>query len=167
MEISAPSPEDAGQLAETLVESVIAGYAGLFDEDRLRQLAAPEALRERTKGLMERIVEGSEVFIAAKTHERVVGWAGIYGDSDQNVELESFYLRPSSWGTGIADQILERVSHAARSRGSSQVVLWTLTDNGRARRIYERNGYLLGAERRVISYLGKEVEQVRFRKTLT
>ena len=161
-----PTVDDARQLAEVLVESVIAGYAGLFDDASLHQLAMPHAVRERALGLKERFVDESETFIAAKVGGRVAGWAALRSDSTATVELDSFYIRPTHWGTGVADALLQRVTQIATGNGFTTIELWTLADNARARRVYERNGYSLNAETRTLSYLGEEVQQVRYIKPL-
>lgn len=54
-----------------------------------------------------------------------------------------FYVHPDAWGTGLADALIERC-HAALADRFDDALLWVLTDNPRARRFYERNGWSCG-----------------------
>jgi diamine N-acetyltransferase len=71
----------------------------------------------------------------------VVGVAGIDGD-----RLVGFYVLPGWWGTGVADELHD----AAVERGAR--TLWCLEENHRARRFYEKRGWRLNGETRVVPF---------------
>lgn len=55
------------------------------------------------------------------------------------------YAAPSARGTGAAARILEQLEAVARDLGLRQLQLTLMADNVRARRLYERHGYVLYA----------------------
>jgi GNAT superfamily N-acetyltransferase len=55
------------------------------------------------------------------------------------------YALPEARGTGAAARILDQLEAAARELGLRQLQLTLMADNARARRVYERHGYLLYA----------------------
>jgi hypothetical protein len=50
-------------------------------------------------------------------------------------------------------------------RGYPSATLWVLEDNLRARRFYEREGWILDGGRRDEAFLGVTVPEVRYRTT--
>ncbi|MFM9935214.1 MAG: N-acetyltransferase family protein [Novosphingobium sp.] len=55
------------------------------------------------------------------------------------------YAVPAARGTGAAARILDQLEAAARELGLRQLQLTLMADNTRARRVYERHGYVLYA----------------------
>ena len=55
------------------------------------------------------------------------------------------YALPAARGTGAAARILDALEDAARALGLRQLQLTLMADNLRARRVYERHGYVLYA----------------------
>jgi RimJ/RimL family protein N-acetyltransferase len=55
---------------------------------------------------------------------------------------------------------------ALRRRGFTTATLWVLEDNPRARRFYEREGWVLDGEQREEEFLGVAISEVRYRITL-
>ncbi len=53
-----------------------------------------------------------------------------------------------------------------RELGYTDVILWVLEDNPRARRFYEAAGWTLDGTRRPIEIFGIEVPEVRYQKKL-
>jgi RimJ/RimL family protein N-acetyltransferase len=71
----------------------------------------------------------------------VVGVAGIEGEW-----LQGFYVVPEWWGSGVANELHDAVvEHGARR-------LWCLEENHRARRFYEKRGWTLNGDSRVVEY---------------
>jgi len=79
--------------------------------------------------------------LVAERDGMIVGVAGLEGEW-----LHGFYVVPAYWGSGVADEL-----HAAAvERGVRR--LWCLAENGRARRFYEKRGWTLDGETRVVEY---------------
>ena len=75
-----------------------------------------------------------------------VGVAGVEGQW-----LSGFYVVPAEWGTGVAAQ-LHAAAVEAIAAGHGKGKLWCLEDNARARRFYERRGWRLNGETRVVPF---------------
>jgi RimJ/RimL family protein N-acetyltransferase len=83
--------------------------------------------------------------LAAERDGTVVGIAGV-----EDCWLHGFYVRPEWWGTGVADEL-----HAAALDAMpdcAKLQLWVLEENHRARRFYEKRGWRLNGETRVVPY---------------
>jgi GNAT superfamily N-acetyltransferase len=79
--------------------------------------------------------------LVAERDGEIVGVAGIDGEW-----LAGFYVLPEYWGSGVADEL-----HAAAvARGAC--TLWCLEENHRARRFYEKRGWALNGETRVVPF---------------
>lgn len=63
-------------------------------------------------------------------------------------ELYALYVREHWWGTGIGQALLDAVV------GADACSLWVLEDNSRARRFYERNGFMPDGSRELYERLG-------------
>jgi GNAT superfamily N-acetyltransferase len=66
--------------------------------------------------------------------------------------LEGLYVVPEWWGTGVGPQLHDRGLELLRSQGSERCLLWVLEDNLRARRFYERRGWLEDGRTRVVEF---------------
>jgi RimJ/RimL family protein N-acetyltransferase len=79
--------------------------------------------------------------LVADRDGRSVGVAAVDG-----AWLQGFYVLPEYWGTGVAGELHD----AAVELGANR--LWCLEDNHRARRFYEKRGWRLNGESRVVEY---------------
>jgi diamine N-acetyltransferase len=57
------------------------------------------------------------------------------------IELKQLYLRPSQFGTGVGDTLMEWALDFAQARGAHDVILSVYSDNPRAQRFYQRYGF--------------------------
>jgi RimJ/RimL family protein N-acetyltransferase len=80
--------------------------------------------------------------------------------------LRHLAVRPDRWGTGIATAAIETVVRAMRARDADEVSLWCLADNQRARRLYERHGWRLTADRQEAMWPPHPIE-LRYTRALT
>ena len=64
--------------------------------------------------------------------------------------LHGFYVRPESWGTGVAGELHDAA--LAVIGDCAETKLWVLEENHRARRFYEKRGWRPNGESRVVEY---------------
>ncbi len=88
---------------------------------------------------------GGRVLVAEIAGDRV-GVAGVDGKW-----LHGFYVVPREWGRGVAP-LLHDAAVAVIAEGHDEARLWCLEENHRARRFYERRGWRLNGETRVVSF---------------
>ena len=79
--------------------------------------------------------------------------------------LRTLYVVPSHWkggvGTALHDHALERL----RAQGNSTAKLWTLEENWSTRRYYEKRGWRLTPETRVVPFPPNPID-VQYAKAL-
>jgi GNAT superfamily N-acetyltransferase len=80
-------------------------------------------------------------------------------------ELYAICVTPDSWSSGAGRALMEHVLGGAHDAGYSDISLWTLERNERARRFYERAGFALTGEQQVLDGLGGVVE-IRYARGL-
>ena len=145
-------PEDAEVTARVHVDSWAAAYT----------------LRGPT---LEQRVELHRRFPAtfvAEVDGEVVGFVTVGPCADDWAEGELFaiYVRPEHWGTGVGRSLIEAGEQRLRELALSDCILWVLDDNLRARRFYERAGWLPDGAAREIEFFGIQIPEVRYRKKL-
>jgi ribosomal protein S18 acetylase RimI-like enzyme len=104
------------------------------------------------------------VFVAAEEDD-ILGFAacGESRDVAGEGELYSIYALPEAWGTGAAPALMAAVRGALRASGFTTASLWVLEDNPRARRFYEREGWMSDGGRREEEFLEVPVAEIRYR----
>ena len=71
---------------------------------------------------------------------------------------------PASWGRGVATVLLRASERELRVLNFDQAVLWVLEENSRARRFYEREGWIVDAGVKIERRPGFTLRQVRYRR---
>ena len=66
--------------------------------------------------------------------------------------LRTLYVVPRHWGEGIGSTLLGHGLVRLRARGCEVARLWTLSENHRGRRFYERRGWELTGATRVVPF---------------
>ena len=79
-------------------------------------------------------------------------------------ELRDLYVVPEAWGSGMAKELMEAALADIRADSSAEALLWVGEENARARRFYEREGWMQSGETRA-SVLGPT--EVQYRLELT
>ena len=153
--------EDAPAVAEVHVRTWQAAYEHVFGAERLAGIDASR--RER---LARRFIEGEQFDIfVAEDEGAIVGFVATGppdAEDETRRELYAIYVVPSSWGSDAGRELLRAAVQAMRDRGEAEGILWVLTDNPRARRFYEREGWIEDGEGET-EYLGISAPLVRYR----
>jgi ribosomal protein S18 acetylase RimI-like enzyme len=168
------TPADADAIGQAHVEAWQAAYAEVMDADHLAGLdpaARADAWRARLADLgddleVSVIVEGGAVqgfvLLGEARPESVDGLEapGPLG------EVHAINLRPGAWGRGLGDRLLEAAEQALARRGVRTAVLWVIASNDRARRLYDRRGWVADGASRTERIGAADVEEVRYRREL-
>ena len=97
---------------------------------------------------------------AALADGEIVGFSGSGPARDKDAprfrELYFIYLLDAYHGTGIGQKLFDAAV------GDDAVYLWVASDNPRAHRFYERNGFVLDGADQHVPFLGEEIHEVRF-----
>ena len=86
-------------------------------------------------------------FIAFLPEVSPAGLGGGYLASPEVVELIAMFVRPQARGRGVGEAVIEAVVGWAIQKDAIAVHLWVTETNKYARRLYERCGFTVTAER--------------------
>jgi GNAT superfamily N-acetyltransferase len=110
--------------------SAVVGYAHIFPQDRY---PFPDDVVRREWA--ERMTTADWVGLAERGGE-AVGTISVVGN-----RIESLFVVPEEWGSGVATQLLAAGLDRIRAAGHGAAALDVMADNARARRFYEREGW--------------------------
>jgi RimJ/RimL family protein N-acetyltransferase len=146
MMIREPATADVPALGRLHAEAWQAAYEGQMPAELLAGITV-----ERRTTMWQRIL-GSErrdrqrIAIADIDGEAVgFAWTGPCRDEDGPEgagELFAINVSPKHWGSGAGAALLDAAHSALSDEGFTQAVLWVLPGNARARRFYERSGWI-------------------------
>jgi GNAT superfamily N-acetyltransferase len=66
--------------------------------------------------------------------------------------LRTLYVLPAHQGTGVGSALHDHALDRLRAMGAHEAKLWTLAENHGARHFYERRGWRLNGETRVVEF---------------
>ncbi len=92
----------------------------------------------------ERLADPSSRGFAASLDGRTVGMVVIRRDPDFDREgqLLGLHVLPDVWGRGIGSALHDKAVETLRDHRYTSAGLWTIAANKRARRMYERRGWV-------------------------
>lgn len=152
--------EDAAAIADVHGLTWQAAYEHVFGTERLAGIG--DGRRAQWE---ERLANPQRQVFVSEHGGRVTGFVSIGESRDEpgKGELFAIYVLPEAWGSGAGPALMTSALEALR--GYSSAMLWVLEDNPRARRFYEREGWILDGGRRDEEILGVTVTEVRYRTT--
>jgi putative acetyltransferase len=95
----------------------------------------------------EALDDGDVEVYVAEVDGTAVGAVSVGGEF-----LRTLYVLPSHWRRGIGEALLEHGLARLRGRGVARAKLWTLEENWCARSYYEKRGWTLTDETRVVPF---------------
>lgn len=165
------APADAVALATVHVRSWQAAYRGVLSDDVLDGPELPENRVRLWRRLPDEPGPRDLTFVAERPDGRIVGL--LHGaptrdpDGDPDTgEVIAIYAEPTAWGTGVGRELMTAALQALRGAGFASVTLWVLDSNDRARRFYERAGFLPDGAQKDEVFVGAAIREVRHRRRL-
>jgi GNAT superfamily N-acetyltransferase len=154
-------PEDAAAIAEVHVRSWQQAYGHVFGAEKLAAIDV-----ERRRELATRMIATADVALAEDGDGRIVAFVGVRPSVERAGEGEiwALYAVEEAWGTGAATALMQWAKRALQAYPAA--TLWVLEDNPRARRFYEREGWVLDGGSKTDVFLGVPVSEVRYRLQL-
>lgn len=169
MKVRVAVPDDAPAITALHVRAWQVTYAGTIPGGYLMSMDVESRIPGR-RASIETVEPPAAIFVAADEQDiRGFAHVGPYrsGDSDPAEptvgEIYAIYVHPSHWSTGTGLALMRvAVAHLTEA-GFTEIRLWVLDANPRARRFYERYGLTLdGAEKMFTVAAGGRYEtQVR------
>jgi ribosomal protein S18 acetylase RimI-like enzyme len=150
--VRAARPDDAYPIADVRIRAWRWAYAGIIPDETLDAMNVEASARGWREGLT-RPEDGHEVRVAL--HEGEVRGFTAFGPyrvapdrsavDERYAEVYAIYVKPDHAGTGIGRALMDAAVARLAERGWREVRLWVLEANLRARRFYERFGFVLDA----------------------
>lgn len=163
-------PDDAEAIVDVHVRGWQWAYDGLVPAGHLADLDAARA--GRAERYRQRLADGSvRTLVVLDADGRVIGFANCGGyrigqDDSRPVEGEgkvyAIYVDPAVAGTGAGRALMDAAVGRLSAQGLRPIHLWVLEDNARARRFYERYGFVLAGDRSTITIGDADLPEVRY-----
>lgn len=159
--------EDADDLALIYSKSFQSAFKGIISDDYLDDKFSFERLKGR---LNEEVSKGNttnSIIIIDDIPVGMVTYA--YSKSEDadilEAEIWRIYLLPEYWDQSVGIQLMEWALKDMQIKGVEKVTLWVIEENVRARRFYEKLGFVHEGETRIIN-VGREIKDYRYIKYL-
>lgn len=157
-------PKDAEVMGRLHSASWVKAYENVVMQSVLDEFT-PE---NRTEVFNKVLVERPEAHYLFYCDEQPAGFAILHKSHEAEATLEegeiyAIYFHPDYWGHPITHLSFDYCVRSLLERGFSQINIWVLEENARARRFYEKNGFLLDGNEKTID-LGKPMTEVRYSK---
>lgn len=140
--VRAAGKEDFDALGRVMAVSFRTAFAPFISRETLDACAREESCAQLLRGLW---AEGQLHILVGELDGRVCGLLAWEGS-----ELQAIHSLPESWGSGLGAAMLG----SALSQMPRPVTLWAFKENKRARRFYEKHGFVLTGEERTSEFDG-------------
>ncbi len=104
-------------------------------------------------------------------HARYIGAASFCSARDATLpdwgEIVSLYLLPDYAERGLGALLLDQTLSAMKDQGFEHIYLWVLEENYRARRFYEKHGFVNSGDVMSLEIGGKALTELRYTLHLT
>jgi ribosomal protein S18 acetylase RimI-like enzyme len=112
----------------------------------------------------------TSLVLVGAVDERVVGFCTFGAPRDPDLggfgELYALNVHPGYSGEGVGSALLFAAHKGLADLGFARAILWVVPGNVRARRFYERHGWVAEAHQRTASVQGVTVPEVRYARRL-
>lgn len=141
-------PDEAAALAAIQRDASLAGYAHIFP---------PELYPYPTDVVAQRwedfLADGDVAVLVAEEDGAAAGVAAC-----RTEWLDSLYVLPQWWNRSVGRALNDEVLARQRAGGCTRCHLWVLEHNDRARRFYERLGWVENGSSRVVPFPPKPID---------
>lgn len=161
---------DAAGIAVVHVRSWQGAYRGVVPDAYLDALSVERRTEVWSEILGQVHVPSTGAFVLEEGDD-VVGFAHISPTRDDDMptstgELTGIYLLPSVWGRGGGRLLIHAGQDSLKAAGFTTATLWVLDGNTRARRFYERQGWIADGTTKLDHREGFTLVEVRYVTTL-
>jgi len=154
---------DAEAVALAHVRGWQVGYQGLVPDSILDAID----LDQRTAQWQHYLTNDVPTDYVAELNGQVVGFANVgpfRGEAvnDSYGELWAMYVHPDHWGAGAGYALMQCTMAYFVAHGMTTGYLWVLEGNDRARRFYERQGWIANLKTAANDYDGVSLLERRY-----
>jgi GNAT superfamily N-acetyltransferase len=162
-------PDDAMAVARVHVRAWQVAYRKLLPDDYLDGLQPEDRAARYTFGGTD--PRQPMTTVAVDGQGTIRGFATTCAARDDDVpgygELAAIHVDPDCWGRGIGVALLTSARAHLLDAGFRRAILWVLVGNVRAERFYAKDGWAPDGLRRTDVVWGVQVNDQRYRRSLT
>ena len=137
--------KDMEDLGRVMAVSFRTAFAPFISRETLAQCAVEENCVQLLRGIFE---AGQMHFTVGELDGKSCGEL-IWADTEDGAEIMAIHSLPESWGSGLGESMLD---FALEEIGNRRVSLWAFAENRRARRFYEKHGFVCTGESRISEF---------------
>jgi ribosomal protein S18 acetylase RimI-like enzyme len=147
-----PTAQDAHGIAQVLVESWLAAYAGLLPDKLLAGMSVTDRQRQ-LEGAFAAPTPPGAVRLVAQQHGVIIGFAnaGMVPPTDdaadalaepqRAAEIAVLYVAPTHWRQGVGRKLLRRVMRRLAVEDCTEVRAWVVDGNDSAVAFFMSQGW--------------------------
>jgi ribosomal protein S18 acetylase RimI-like enzyme len=160
--------EDIDAITTIHVRTWQAAYKGQMPDELLANLS----YEKRRRTWKKIIADPKSNLLVTEVDGQVRGFCGGGKSRDKDAsksvaEIYSIYLDHTFFGKGLGKALLKKMEKLLEEKGFDTATLWVLTTNEKARRFYEKQGYVLDGKEKTIQKDNFDFYEVRYAKNLT
>ena len=154
---------DAYDVARVNILSWQSAYRDIIPDDYLNNLNIDKRAERLKKDLVE--YAGKTYWFAMAYDGKIIGTMAIgqCRDDDKPAagEVMAIYLLPEYWSMGLGKKSMDFAVKTLRESSFDDIYVWVLEENVRARKFYEKYGFVYDGTRKEIN-LGKPLIEIRY-----
>ena len=135
-------PDEAETLLRIQRSAAVEAFAHVFPQD---EYPFPD---DAVRAAWERVLADPAVEAYVAERDGVVVGSVSIGSGF----LRTLYVAPGQQGSGVGSALHDHALERLRAHGATEAKLWTLEENHAALRFYERRGWKLNGETRVVEF---------------
>ena len=160
--VRSASADDAYDFAYVLCESWKSAYNTILTPEELEKNTNTE---KRAALLKQWIPSGYGQYFIAYDGEKPCGVCSVCpsrdGDMNGFGEVVAIYTLTEYWGKNIGKMLMDTAVKALEDQGFSDIMLWAFEENHRARRFYEKYGFIFDGTYKDSSFT--DAKEVRYK----
>ena len=158
--------EDAADIADIHIDAWRVAYKGIIPNSYLQKLSTKIRADQWVKSLSD---IDNRTFVKVNNNSKIIGWIS-FGVSRNNLsaemaEIYAIYFHPDFWGKGYGKQLLKVAEKELEQKGFTEIMLWVLELNSRARIFYKKAGYAPDGSKQIVSFDDKKLTKLKYRKS--
>jgi len=140
--------DDAEDFTRIGFESWKSAYKNIITPEELAKKTSPEKYAERVQKTTEGILSGEYNYCIALDSDGDISCGFcMFGESrDEDMsgyaEVFAIYALEEYWDKGVGGKLMEYTLSELKRLGHTKALLWVFEQNARARRFYEKHGFV-------------------------
>jgi RimJ/RimL family protein N-acetyltransferase len=159
--------DDADIIALINSKSFHQAFQGIIPDEFLKEKFSYERLKDR---LCKELCEGTTTSCVMYKDDIPMGMLTFAKDDNKErdnseIDIWRIYLLPEYWGQNLGMEFIDWGIKELKRKRYKKVALWVVEENVRARKFYEKIGFIHEGEIRIINP-GREIKEYRYIKHL-